>query len=636
MLIAKDLCLTFGTQVIFDHISFTVGQHQKVGLVGRNGAGKSTLLKVIAQAQSLDAGEVSIERGKKVAYMPQDVVLLSSKNVLDEAFSTFSDIFTLKQELDELECFFSQQTGVTSDPAKVERYAHLLTECEGVDFAGLKLQTQNVLHGLGFNQERLQMRVDQLSVGWKMRLVLAKLLLQNADLYLFDEPTNHLDIIAKDWFLDFLKNAGFGFLLVSHDRYFLDHICDHIFELDRGQGSMYYGNYTSYLEQKEQAAILKERAYVQQQKEIKRKMETINRFKASASRASTAQSMLKSLEKIELIEPDRKQGAARFSFAPVARAGEVVLSIEHVSKLFGNTCLFKNANFQIFRGEKVALVAANGVGKTTLLSIIMGKESHQAGKIIFGHNVTTSFFEQDQERSLNRQKTILEEVEDSCTTSSARALVRGMLGAFLFPGDDVQKRISVLSGGEKNRVAMVKVLLTQANFLILDEPTNHLDLDSKEILLQALQQYQGTILFVSHDRTFLDALATRIIELSPHGIRSYKGNYESYIYCKKQEQQQVSASSVTKKQQEIPIHHAPSHQPKEIPHKAGKEAYEQRKKRNQLESRIERLEKEKIEQEQRFAQAEWGSAEHQLIDKRLKEVIKLLENAYQEWNKISA
>ena len=624
MIIGKDITLHFGQQVVFDNVAFTFGQQQKIGLAGRNGAGKSTLLKVIAGQQKLDAGGVSIERDKKIAYMPQEVVLLSAKTVLDEAFAVFDDIFALKKERDELEQYFASHDAAEADPVKVERYAHVIHECSQVDIGSLETQTKKMLQGLGIGPDRWTMSVDQLSVGWKMRLVLAKLLLQNADFYLFDEPTNHLDIVTKDWFFDFLRSSKAGFLLVTHDRYFLDNACDYIYELNRGKGTMFTGNYDAFLTHKENESAIKEAAYIQQQKDIKRKTETINRFRASASRASMAQSMIKALDKIERIEPDPKQGAVHFSFAPVVRAGEVVLHVENVSKSFGDKQLFKDVTFQIFREDRVALVAANGVGKTTLLNILMNKLNADHGAMRLGHNVTPAYFEQDQERSLNKQKTILDEIEDSCKTSEARGRARAFLGAFLFPGDDVHKRIAVLSGGEKNRVAMVKVLLTQANFLILDEPTNHLDLISKEVLLQALQQYKGTLLFVSHDRSFLNSLATRIVELTPTGVRSYKGNYEAYLYYKQQETAQSAPAQAAKPVAQKEVKQEPQ----------GKEAYEARKKRNSLERKIEKLEEEIAALNVKLGELEWGSDEHQRADARVKQIQKSLTETYAEWEKL--
>jgi ATP-binding cassette, subfamily F, member 3 len=625
MLIAESLRLEFGQQIIFDNIGFTVQKGQKLGLVGKNGAGKSTLLKVISGTQKIDGGSISLERDCKIAYLPQEVVLNSSKSVFEEAFSTFGDIMALKEELTMLEAYVNALDGGDYDEEKLERYAHLVQEVAQHDPHALEVKVKNILTGLGFSQERVQSPVDQLSVGWKMRLVLAKLLLQNADLYLFDEPTNHLDIVTKDWFLEFLKNAEFGFMLVSHDRYFLDHACEYILDLERGKAKMYDGNYTKFLDQKEHDEALTLRAYEEQQRDIKKRMETINRFRASASRATMAQSMLKALDKIERIEVDRKQTGMGFAFPPVIRSGEVVLKLENVSKSFGDTHLFKNVNFDIFREEKIALVAANGVGKSTLLNIIMNKFPQDTGKIILGHNVTATFFEQDQEKTLDRNREILDEVESSCTTIEARGRVRAMLGGFLFPGDDAYKKIGVLSGGEKNRVAMVKVLLANANFLILDEPTNHLDLQSKEILQKALNDYKGTMLFVSHDRDFLDGLATRVLELTPTGIRSYKGNYESYLFSKREEAEKLNPPQPQKRVE-------PKKEAAKETVKAGsKDTYEQRKKRASLETRIEKFEKEKKELEQKFATLEWGSHDYVKAEERFKDVNRLMAKAMDEW-----
>ncbi len=633
MIIIRDALLMFNTRTLFDTINCTLQAGQKIGVVGKNGAGKSTLLKAIAGQQALDGGQISIERGKKIAYLPQDVVMLSSKNILEEALSVFDEVFATKAELEKLEIVLGEQ-GSAADPVVVERYAHLASEYAQMDSGSLEVKTKRVLQGLGIGPNVWVKRVDQLSVGWKMRLVLAKLLLQEADFYLFDEPTNHLDIVAKDWFLGFLQASKIGFLLVSHDRYFLDHACTNIIELENGHLTEYYGNYTTYIEQKEEAQLVKEKAYELQQKDIKRRMDTINRFRAKASKASMAQSMLKSLDKMERIEIDRKQTNLSFSFAPVQRAGDIVLTMENIGKSFGENKLFSGASGEIKREEKVALVAANGVGKTTLLSIIMGKLAPDVGTVTFGYNVTSALFEQDQERSLNPEKTIVEEADDACTTSQARGSVRSLLGTFLFPGDDAYKRIKVLSGGEKNRVAMVKVLLANANFLILDEPTNHLDLQSKEILLHALQQFKGTILFVSHDRDFLDALATRILELTPTGLRSYKGNYESYLYQKNQQALTAGPGIAAGQPKQAVVHNAQP--PKDESAKAAKEQYEQRKKRNALESKIAKLEKEVANLQDNLGNFAWGSAPHQQAEQQLSTAKGKLALAYAEWEGLAA
>ena len=624
MIIIKDLYLLFGTRTLFDEISLALQEDQKIGLVGRNGSGKSTMLKVLAGQQAYDKGSVSIERGKKLAYMPQESVLVSEKNVYDEAFTAFAEVLALKKTLEELEVKIEQHA--TED--LIERYAALQSDYTKINIVSLETQTKKVLKGLGFSDEALEKPVSELSVGWKMRLVLAQLLLQDADFYLFDEPTNHLDIVAKDWFLSFLKASNFGYLLVSHDRYFLDHACDHIIELDRGKAKSYYANYTTYLEQKTHDAELKERAYVQQQKEIKQKTAVIERFKASASRAAMAQSMLKKLDSLERVERDKPPGSLGFSFAATTRPGRIVLQVESVSKVFGQKTIFKNVSFQIERGQKIALIAANGVGKTTLLSIIMGKCVQDSGEITFGYNVTTALFEQDQERSLNRKKTILEEVEDSWGSGDARSKVRSMLGAFLFSGDDVKKRIEVLSGGEKNRVAMTKVLLAPANFLVLDEPTNHLDLQSKDILLSALQQYEGTMLFVSHDRNFLDALATHIVELTPTGVHCFEGSYEAYLYQKSCMAEKIDKESSGSKVEQVKVQAI-------MTKGQGKADYEARKRRSSLEKKIAKLEQERTMLQESRSATEWGSNERNTLEERLKIVVKQLELSSAEWEKLS-
>ncbi len=631
MLIAQDLELTFGQQEVFKQVSFTIQLGQKVGLVGRNGAGKSTLLKVIGGRQPLDKGAISLERERKIAYLPQEVVLLSSRSILDETCSVFDEAQALQKKVTELEAILA--TGEATDE-QFEEYTTAITALSDFDLPALVVEAKQVLQGLGLGPDRWDTPVDQLSVGWKMRVVLAKLLLQKADLYLFDEPTNHLDIVAQTWFLDFLKNARFGFLLVSHDRYFLDHVCNYIFEVEMGRGTMYTGNYTRYLEQKAQAEELLQKQYDAQQREIKKKMEVINKFRASASRASTAQSMLKALDKMEKVEIHAGPATMRISVPPAKRSGDIVMSVEGISKSFDAKQLFKDVAFNIKRGEKVALVAANGVGKTTLLSILMGKLEQDAGKYTLGYNVEPVLFEQDQERSLDGEKTVLAEAELSAKTQTAHARLRPLLGSFLFSGDDVSKRVRVLSGGEKNRLAMVKVLLAEGNFLLLDEPTNHLDLQSKEILGQALKQFEGTILFVSHDRTFLDELATRILELTPTGIRSYEGNFESYQYAK-----HVAERALLEKQ--AAAGHLKGPQKKIVTPDAGTakgaaRSEDQQKKIKNLESSIAKLEKENETITHKFADVSWGTDEYKKLEVKHAHLKKQLEEAYELWEKLTA
>lgn len=625
MIKLQDLNLAFGQRHLFDQFSLMINADQKIGLVGRNGSGKSTLFKIIAGVQGYDSGSVELEKGRTIAYLSQEVTLLSEKTVLDETFSVFAHLTELERERDELDAYFHDPATDKNDHEKLERYAHVQHALMDSDKNALLVRTKMMLAGLGFDDAWLQKPVSQLSVGWKMRVVLAKLLLMNADFYLFDEPTNHLDMVSKEWFLGFLKQASFGFLLVSHDRYFLDHACKKIVALARGNGKLYHGNYTAYLVQKEQDDLALEKAFLQQQREIKVKQANIDRFKASASRASQAQSWIKQLEKIELITIEKKPAPITLHFDSMVRPGKMIMKADRLAFSFGDTPIFSNASCEIERDQKIALIAANGKGKTTFLNVVMGKYPCQQGTVTVGHNVSVAFFEQEQERALDSNKTIYDEVESVCTTSEMRQRIRTILGAFLFPGDDVNKKIGVLSGGERNRVAMAKVLLTNANFLILDEPTNHLDLESKEILLKALKDYTGTILFVSHDRTFLDELATHIFELTPKGINRYEGNYSAYLYYKSVQQDGCSLS-FPPQQASIAV--------KKEKQTGGKQQYEQRKKIQSLESKIEKLEAELNRLNDGYAALVFGSDAFIKHEEYIVQVKQQLHAAYLEWESL--
>ncbi|MFH1832177.1 MAG: ABC-F family ATP-binding cassette domain-containing protein [bacterium] len=677
MIQAKDVYLELGGKTLFDHLTFMFNKDQRIGLVGRNGSGKSTLLKVIAGLQGLDEGVISIEKKKTIAYLPQEVVLLSDKKALDEAMTVFTKIFELKEERAILDTYFDHTPHEQICQEKLDRYAYVQHELADVDVDSLCAQVKKVLSGLGFTQEYMDKPVTELSVGWRMRLVLAKLLLQNADFYLFDEPTNHLDIVAKEWFLHFLKNSDSGFLLVSHDRYFLDHLCDNIYALENGSGKLYSGNYSSFLTRREEDRALQSAAYVAQQKEIKQKQETIERFRAKASKAKMAKSMMKSLDKMEKVEAVHAGPRAfKLNFGNIQRAGHIALTVKNVSKHFGDRLVFKNSSFELMRGDKAAIVASNGVGKTTMLNLIIGKYELETGSVTLGHNVTWSIFEQDQDKLLNPEKQVLEEVESACTTSEARQRVRMLLGSFLFPGDDVYKKIRVLSGGEKNRVAMVKVLLKEANLLILDEPTNHLDIQSQEVLLDALKQFPGTILFVSHDRTFLNGLATKIFELSPAGVASYEGNYDSFLYQK--EQKELGLLNFAKNTNDNKNHeqkHGPKHNHKtgdnsareskshgnvsaisdeNIEQKTGapralgdklvriqsskvltdKEVYERNKRLRSLENQIEKLEVKLVALNEQAETLEFDPQGLQDNMRRVEEAQGSLARIYDEWEKL--
>lgn len=635
MISISNISLTFGSQEVFDNISCSLGS-QRVGLVGRNGAGKSTFLKAIAGQLKLDSGSISIERGQKVAYMPQEVILESDRSVFDEAFDVFGEFVAAEQERTAVE----DRLATAPDDAEqlLDRYEELNEKLAQFDKNAAGIKTKQILLGLGFNEAQLASPVQTLSVGWKMRIVLAKLLLQDADYYLFDEPTNHLDLIAKEWFSNFLARAQFGFLLVTHDRYFLDFACNAIFELERGKGTWYAGNFTKYVELKEERQAVTQSAYDRQQKEIARKKATIDRFRASASKASTAQSMIKQLEKMELVEVEPPLPTIKLTFPPVARSGQIVMTVKNAHKSFDGRTIFKNASCEVTRGEKVAIVAANGVGKTTFFNLVAAAYPDESEFVSFGHNVELAIFEQDQAKVLDPKKTVYAEVSDAIPAAS-ESTIRAFLGSFLFSGDDIKKRCGVLSGGERNRVAMVKVLLHKANFLLLDEPTNHLDLYAKDILLQALQKYEGTMLFVSHDHDFIQKLATRIIELTPDGMHSYLGDYESYLWCKKEQEArlaleaapQASAEAPTGKSKQNKNNGAKSEEPKQP---NASQQRELKKELHTLEQQIQKLEKQLEKASNEFIGLGYGTPRYKQLSETMDGWHKELAQSTERWEQI--
>ncbi|HEV2600921.1 MAG TPA: ABC-F family ATP-binding cassette domain-containing protein [Candidatus Babeliales bacterium] len=626
MIHADNINLSFGSQVVFNDISFTVQQDQKVGLVGRNGSGKSTLLHAIIDNSQLDSGSLKYLTSKKIAYLPQNVVLESDRSIIDETVRAIKEIADL---LDKAALLQHQMTS-SNDTAIAIEYAQVQATLADYNLEQMQAQAKRILQGLGLSTEQFDMPVSTLSVGWKMRVVLAKLLLQDADFYLFDEPTNHLDLIAKEWFLEFLKNASFGFMIVCHERYFLDELCSHILSLERGKGIMYTGNYSKFLAQKEHNDALLRSAYVNQQKEIKQKKETIERFRASASKAKMAQSMIKALDKIEIIELPPSDKIITFNFGSIKPSSRTVLEVKNVAHSFGDKQIFKNVSCEIERGQKVAIVAANGVGKTTLLNIINGKIPCQQGTINVGGQVTSALFEQDQNKMLNKDMSILENVTQRAREKTEQA-VRSLLGAFLFSNDDVKKKVGVLSGGEKNRVGMVCTLLNDANLLMLDEPTNHLDIQSKEILLRALKTYTGTMIFVSHDRDFVNDLATHILELTPTGAFLYHGNFDSFLYQKKYATTPGAESNGAK----------PSNKQKDFkeelsagPKKSNKELFLLRKESNRLERMVTKAEQKAADLQTAITAATWGSDEATALQKQLVDAKATLQKLTAEWEAV--
>lgn len=612
MIFVKNISLQFGEQVIFDDVSCAMQPQDRIGLVGRNGTGKSTFLKIIAGQESSDGGTIETQRGFKVAYMPQDVVIKSDKNVVDETMSVLQHLQELYEEQQLLEI------AILNDPTEEQmlRYGDIEYELQEARFDGKKAQAQKILSGLGFDSVKLQQNVSQLSVGWRMRVVLAKLLLQEADFYLFDEPTNHLDITAKNWFLEFLQEGDFGYLLVCHDRYFLDKACSKTYELSQGTLTQYHGNYSYFVEQKRIREEYLAQAYEQQQREIRHTERLIDRFRASATKASMAQSLIKKLDKVERVELKTGPKTMQLKMHAPQKSGQYVLTVKNVAYGFTKQ-LFANVSFEIEREDKVALIAPNGTGKSTLFNLIAKKLDLQQGSINLGHNVAVALFDQDQEKVLDPNKTIFQEVIDACP-SAQESQIRATLGSLLFSGDDIFKLTKVLSGGERNRVAMAKVILSKANFFLLDEPTNHLDIESKEIILQALKQYEGTILFVSHDQDFVNRLATKVAELTTSGIKLYAGNYDDYIAFKN-----ATNQTATKKQQAAT--HVATEKPKQ------QLDFKQQKKIKNVGNKIQKLEQEITSLLEKSGNVSYGSSEYQTLMATIDDTKEQLKKYSAEW-----
>lgn len=622
MIILRDILLAFGERTLFDQISAHITFDLKIGIVGRNGAGKSTLLEVITRHIPLDEGEIITDKKQTIAYFPQHIVLNSTKSVFDEAYYVFHVFIDAQRRCTAIE----EELKLAPDHAEqlLEEYTDLLDKLKRFDQVRALARTHEVLTGLGFSEKQKNDAVNTLSVGWKMRIVLAKLLLSDADFYLFDEPTNHLDLSTKEWFCDYLRNAPFGFLLVTHDRYFLEKACYKIFELENGKGTMYDGNFSSYINQKERKRAITQASYETQQKEIERKEETINRFRAKASKATMVKSMIKQLDKIERIEIEPPLPKIHIRFPEITSPGKTVLTLKDLSYRFGDKKIFEHASATIMRGQKVALVAPNGTGKTTLFNVISGKYPLQTGEITLGYNVKSAFFEQEQGTVMTGTNTVYEEVSRACP-DVREDTIRAFLGSFLFSGSDIHKKISMLSGGEKNRVAMVKVLLQKANLLMLDEPTNHLDLVTKEILLQALQQYQGTMLIVSHDHLFIEKLATDILELMPNGLHHFPGSYEAYLDYKKIHS---AASPTTLSGSTSPVNTQPE-QPVE-----SKEKQELRKKITKIERTVAKLEEDQKNMSENFANLVYGTEAYAEAVRKLDAITKELRQKTIDWENL--
>jgi ATP-binding cassette subfamily F protein 3 len=528
----------FGHKLLFENVDWLITNHDHIGLVGGNGTGKSTLMKVLAGMDTFDYGSLIIAKGTSAGYLPQDGLTLSGRTVFAECMSVFDDVRAMEQELETLTHSMAELDHTGPEYAAVaDRYQRVEHEFRARDGYSIEAEVGRVLMGLGFAKEDWQRMTDEFSGGWQMRLALAKLLLQKPNLLLLDEPTNHLDLEARNWLEEYLQNYPHAFLLISHDRYFLDVTVNKIAEIWNKRFWFYTGNYDKFLAQKTQRNEQLQAAYKNQRDRIEQLEVFINRFRYQATKAKQVQSRIKELEKIERIEIPPEEKSIHFSFPQPKASGRIVAEFEGVAKMYpgrngaGEKEVFRDVSFMIERGDRIALVGINGAGKSTLIKLLAGTEPATRGEFRLGHNVQSDYFAQDQYKELDPDARMIDDLGELSPRSTETEL-RGLLGCFLFSEDDVFKKIGVLSGGERGRYALLRLLLHPANFLLLDEPTNHLDMRAKDVLLEALMKYTGTVVFVSHDRYFIDKLATRVFEVGGGKVEIFPGNYEDYLWRK--------------------------------------------------------------------------------------------------------
>jgi ATP-binding cassette subfamily F protein 3 len=537
MLQIKGLGKAFRGDWLFRSLDFQINERDRIGLVGDNGTGKSTLMKMLAGLQTPDEGGVVGSRELSFGYLPQDGLFMRGRTVFEEALSVFEELRNLDQECRRLEHELADMPHSGPDYEKAtERYSSLTQQFQLRGGYALEARVGAVLNGLGFSQNDWARQCEEFSGGWQMRIALARLLLQQPSLLLLDEPTNHLDLESRNWLEGYLQAYPHALVLVSHDRYFLDATIERVLEIRNRAVHFYKGNYQDFLRQREERMAQLVATYEAQQREIARIKAFADKFRYKATKAAQVQSRLKELERMELVElpPEAKPIHIRFPEGP--RTGRVVLELMDVTAGYGITTVFRDLNLILQKGERVALVGPNGAGKSTLMKILAGRLALMSGERREGHNVMVSYFSQDQDELLTSAKTVWEEVYEVAPHYIVPQL-RTLLGCFLFSGDSVEKPVSVLSGGERSRLVLCKLLLSPANCLLLDEPTNHLDIRSKDILMDSLRQYEGTLVFVSHDRYFLDGLATKVLEVGNQSAAAYLGNYEDYLAKKKTEQE---------------------------------------------------------------------------------------------------
>ena len=537
MITVNDISVQFGGTTLFSEVSFAINENDKIALMGKNGAGKSTLLKIIAGQSKPSGGNISAPKETVIAYLPQHLLTKDGATVMEEASKAFSEIFKMKAEIDELNEQLTVRTDYESDDYMklIERVSDLSEKYYAIEEVNYEAEVEKILMGLGFVREDFTRQTSEFSGGWRMRIELAKILLQKPDLILLDEPTNHMDIESIQWLEDFLINSAKAVVVISHDRAFVDNITNRTIEVTMGRIYDYKAKYSHYLELRKDRRVHQQKAYDEQQKMIADNQAFIDRFRGTFSKTDAVQSRVKMLEKLVIVQVDEVDTSAlKLKFPPAARSGNYPVIVKDLSKSYGDHVVFKDANIVIERGQKVAFVGKNGEGKSTMIKAIMKEIGIDSGSVEIGHNAQIGYFAQNQASLLDENATIFETI-DNIAVGEVRTQIKNILGAFMFHGDDTTKKVKVLSGGEKTRLAMIKLLLEPVNLLILDEPSNHLDMKTKDIIKDALRDFDGTLILVSHDRDFLDGLATKVFEFGNKRVKEHFEDIAGFLAHKKME-----------------------------------------------------------------------------------------------------
>ncbi|OWP84192.1 glycosyl transferase family 2 [Flavobacterium davisii] len=537
MITVNDIAVEFGGTTLFSDVTFAINENDKIALMGKNGAGKSTLLKIVAGENKPTRGNISAPSDAVIAYLPQHLLLNDDSTVMEETSKAFASVLGMKAEIDEINEQLTIRTDYESDEYMklIERVSELSEKYYSIEEVNYEAEVEKVLKGLGFVREDFTRKTSEFSGGWRMRIELAKILLKKPDLILLDEPTNHLDMESIQWLEDFLVTQAKAVMVISHDRAFVDSITNRTIEVTMGRIYDYKAKYSDYLVLRQDRRIQQQKVYDEQQKFITENQAFIERFRGTFSKTEQVQSRVRMLEKLVLVEVDEVDTSAlKLKFPPSPRSGQYPVVVEELTKKYDDHVVFNNANMVIERGQKVAFVGKNGEGKSTMIKAIMKEINHDSGKLEIGHNVQVGYFAQNQAALLDGDLTIFETI-DRIAEGDIRTQIKNILGAFMFKGDEIQKKVKVLSGGEKTRLAMIKLLLEPVNVLILDEPTNHLDMKTKDIIKEALKDFDGTLILVSHDRDFLDDLVTKVFEFGNKRVREHFEDIKGFLAFKKME-----------------------------------------------------------------------------------------------------